>query len=267
MNTSRTTIGKLAKWSAAGVGVGVAAYATYAGVTWLRYGRVPSSREESDHLLDGFMATYDVVDHHHTHVAAPADVTFETACEIELQDSPLVRAIFKGRELLLGSSPNGMTRPRGLVALTESLGWGVLAEIPGREIVMGAVTQPWEANVVFRGLPPAEFVEFQEPGYVKIAWTLKADPLDEQHSMFRTETRAIATDVSARVRFRRYWSFLSPGIILIRRAMMSSLRAEAERRMRAARGGDEENEEDSQRRNEVNEDVRRKDPPGHPATS
>jgi len=238
MNTSRTTIGKLAKWSAAGVGVGVAAYATYAGVTWLRYGRVPSSGEESDHLLDGFMATYDVVDHHHTHVAAPADVTFATAYDIELQDSPLVRAIFKGRELLLRSKPDGITRPRGLVALTESLGWGVLAEVPGREIVLGAVTQPWEANVVFRGLPPAEFVEFQEPGYVKIAWTLKVDPLDEQHSLFRTETRAIATDVGARVRFRRYWSFLSPGIILIRRAMLNSLRTEAERRVRQGLGVD-----------------------------
>jgi hypothetical protein len=65
---------------------------------------------------------------------------------------------------------------------------------------------------------------------VKIAWTLKAEPVDDQQSVFRTETRAIATDVGARVRFRRYWSFLSPGIILIRRAMLSSLRAEAERR-------------------------------------
>jgi hypothetical protein len=226
----RTTSGRVAKWSAAGVGVGVAAYATYAGVTWLRYGHPSSSIAETDELLDGFMATYDVVDRHQTHVAAPADVTFAAACEIELQDSPLVRAIFKGRELLLGSMPDEGERPRGLVAFTESLGWGVLAEVPGREIVLGAVTRPWEPNVVFRAVPTEEFSDFNEPGYVKIAWTLKAEPVDDQQSVFRTETRAIATDVGARVRFRRYWSFLSPGIIVIRRAMLSSLRAEAERR-------------------------------------
>ena len=61
----------------------------------------------------------------------------------------------------------------------RAMGWGVLAEIPGREIVMGAVTQPWEADVVFRPLPSAEFAAFAEPGFVKIVWTLRADPVDE----------------------------------------------------------------------------------------
>jgi hypothetical protein len=64
---------------------------------------------------------------------------------------PLVRAIFKTREVVLGSEPDALARPRGLLALTKSIGWGVLAEIPGREVVMGAVTQPWYADVVFRG--------------------------------------------------------------------------------------------------------------------
>jgi hypothetical protein len=231
MNASRT-VGKLAKWSAAGMGVGVAAYATYAGVRWLQYGHAGPSKDDDDRLLDEFMPTYDIVDRHHTHVEAPAEVTFAAACEIELNASPLVRAIFKGRELLLGSKPDQVDRPRGLVALTESLGWGVLAEIPDREVVIGAVAQPWEANVVFRSVAPDEFVDFHEPGYVKIAWTLRSDPVGDQHSVFRTETRAIATDLDARIRFRRYWSFLSPGIILIRRTMLNSLRVEARRRVR-----------------------------------
>jgi hypothetical protein len=40
---------------------------------------------------------------------------------------------------------------------------------------------------------------------------------DEQDSLL--ETRAMATDQSARTKFRSYWSFLSPGIILIRWAI------------------------------------------------
>jgi len=91
---------------------------------------------------------------------------------------------------------------------------------------MGAVTQPWYADVVFRPLPPDQFAAFNEPGYVKIAWTLRADPIAQTESVFRTETRAVATDASARVRFRRYWSFLSPGIILIRRFSAEQLQAE-----------------------------------------
>ena len=70
--------------------------------------------------------------------------------------------------------------------------------------------------MVFRPLPPEQFARFNEPGYVKIAWTLRADPAGETRSVFRTETRVVATDPGARTKFRRYWSFASPGIVLIR---------------------------------------------------
>ena len=73
---------------------------------------------------------------------------------------------------------------------------------------------------------------FATPGYVKIAWTLRADPTRIGGSIFRTETRAVATDADARRKFRRYWSFLSPGIILIRAAMLPAVKRDAERRWR-----------------------------------
>jgi hypothetical protein len=98
------------------------------------------------------------------------------------------------------------------------------------EIVVGAVTKPWEPNVTFRSLAPDEFSGFAEPGYVKIAWTLRADHISDRQSIFRTETRVLATSPSARARFRRYWAFLSPGIILIRWMSLAPLKAEAERR-------------------------------------
>jgi hypothetical protein len=94
---------------------------------------------------------------------------------------------------------------------------------------MGAVTKPWEPNVVFRALPPGEFAAFNDPDYVKIVWTLRADPIDATHSLFTTETRAIATDEPSRRKFRRYWSFFSPGIILIRWMTLRPLKAAAER--------------------------------------
>ena len=231
MNAKKLARGA-ARLSAASVGIGVAAYAAYAATTWLRYGHVePSIGVESDSLLDRFMPTYEIVERHRTYVAAPAAVTLAAASEMDLQQSRLARYIFKGRELILRSRPDEKPRPRGLIAFTRSLGWGVLAETPS-EIVMGAVTQPWESNVVFRPLPPEAFASFNDPGYVKIVWTLRADALGDHASIFRTETRAVATDAVARLRFRRYWSFVSPGIVLIRHATLGPLRAEAERRAR-----------------------------------
>ena len=99
---------------------------------------------------------------------------------------------------------------------------------------MGAVTQPWAANVVFRALEPEEFASFHDPGYVKIAWTLRADPVTATTSIFRTETRVLACGPVPRSKFRKYWAFLSPGIILIRLAMLGPLKRDAERRAREA---------------------------------
>ena len=218
-------------WTAGALGVAAGAFAGYATVTWLRYGHAaPATAGSVDPLLDQFMPAYDVVERHHIDVAAPADITYAAACAQDLMAGPLVRGIFRAREVLLGSEPDTGTHPRGLLAMMKSIGWGVLAEVPGREIVMGAVTQPWKANVVFRPLPPDRFLAFDDPDYVKIVWTLRADPIGEKASIFRTETRVVATNAAARAKFRRYWSFLSPGINLIRWASLKPLKAAAEQR-------------------------------------
>jgi hypothetical protein len=231
---ARTPLRSVARWSGAGAGLAAAAYATYVGYAWARYGHAcEAAPAERDDLLDRFMPVYDVADRHHVRVGAPASITLAAAKDMDLLRSPLARAIFKGRELILGSQPDNRPRPRGLLADVQSLGWGVLAEVPGREIVVGAVTKPWEANPTFRALPPQEFAAFCEREYVKIVWTLRADPVGPADSIFRTETRAAATDSTARDRFRWYWSFLSPGIILIRWTTLGPLKREAERRARA----------------------------------
>ena len=221
-----------ANGAAAAIACGVAGYAAYAAAAWLRYGRPrKAATAESDDLLDRFMPRYDIVECHHIQVAAPADVTFAAAMDMDLEDSAVVRAIFKAREMLLGADVPAI-RTHGLVATTKALGWRVLEERPGRELVMGAVTQPWKANVEFRGLPPEEFAAFDRPGFVKIIRTLRADPVDAAHSMARTETRAVATDRVSRRRFRWYWARFSAGIVLIRALSMRLVKADAERRVR-----------------------------------
>jgi len=231
VNTARLSRSAV-RFVAAGVGFATAAYGTYIGVTWFRYGypKHPPSSGEADPLLDRFMPAYEVAERHAVRVAAPADITLSAACEMDFQQSRIIRVIFKTREFILRSEPEEDTICRGLFAQTKALGWGMLAEVPGREIVMGAVTRPWAANVVFRALPPDDFADFQEPGYVKIVWTLRTDPIGVTESIFRTETRALTTDSSARAKFRVYWSFFSPGILLIRRMMLRSLKREAEAR-------------------------------------
>jgi len=208
-----------------------ALYGAYVGATWLRYGRPRAPKAaETDPLLDRFMPQYEVVERHNSFVRAPAEIVLRAACEVDFEDSPIIRAVFRARELLLGAQPGEPSLPRGVLAKTQALGWRILSEVPGREIVMGAVTQPWEPNPVFHGLKSDEFASFRDPDYVKIAWTLRADPVTAETSIFRTETRVLACGPASRAKFRKYWALLSPGIRLIRLGLLRSLRQEAERK-------------------------------------
>jgi hypothetical protein len=214
-----------------GVGVGAAALlgVAYMGTTWFRYGK--ASREGThDPLLDRFMPAYEVREVHETRVPAPAGVTYAAAEALDFQQSPLVKGIFKGRELLMGAAPQ-QRASQSFLSEVRSLGWRVLDEEPGHHLVMGAVTQPWKADVQFRGFEPEEFATFNEPGYAKIAWTIAVEPNGATGSVFRTETRVSTTDPDSRRRFRRYWTMVSPGVVLIRREMLRLVRREAERRM------------------------------------
>ena len=215
-------------------GAGYAALVVWA---WFRFGHSRPGPEGngSDRLLDAFMPHYDIVERHHVQVRAGAAVTLASACEQDLQRSAVARAIFKARQLVLRGA-TADERPAGLPLLPEllSLGWGILADVPGREVVVGAVTRPWERTVIFQAIPADRFAVFQEPGFVKIVVSLRADPLGAGESVFRTETRAMATDAEARMRFRSYWSMVSPGVAAIRWLSLWPLKKSAERRARAA---------------------------------
>lgn len=205
----------------------------YLARNWYNYGKV-STAGTADPLLDRFMPKYEVREYHEVRVAAPVDIAFEAARAMDINRSPIVRGIFRARQLALrGEEAVAPSRP--LLDETLALGWAVLAEEPGREIVMGAVTQPWLANVRFEGLSPNEFAAFDRPAYVKIAFTLAASPVDAGSSIVRSETRVATTDAYARERFRRYWTLVSPGVRVIRLESMRLVRADAERRARAAR--------------------------------
>ena len=227
--TAMTAVRTSGKVIAAGIGLSAAGYAALAAMTYSRYGRKRAAHADSG-LIGRFIPAPEVEERHAVRVAAQQADVFKAACTVEVEDCTLIRGIFRTRELVLGGTPDEPLAARGLVAQAQAIGWGVLAEIPGEEIVFGAVTQPWVAHPVFRALPPAEFAAFNEPGYVKIAWTLRAEAIDGGTSIARTVTRVATTDARARRLFRRYWSLLSPGIIVIRWASLHPLKAEAERR-------------------------------------
>ena len=183
-----------------------------------------------------FVPAPDASDAHEIVIHAPAEAVFECAANVDLGSLPLVRAIFWLRSTIMRDRPVDRV-PEGIVAETRRLGWGVLRYEPGRVLVLGAATRPWQKNVTFVAIPPDAFRTFAEPNLVKIAWTLEAEPLGTMLTRLRTETRAEATDARARRRFTLYWVVFCVGIHFIRWNMLRAIRREAERGATESTGG------------------------------
>ena len=110
-----------------------------------------------EYPLDLFLPKPDVRERFETEVHAPADVVLDVARGMELGSLPLVRAIFRAREILMRTRGPALARtPAGILEETLALGWCVLLENE-RVIVVGARCQPWEADVTFSAIPPEAF--------------------------------------------------------------------------------------------------------------
>ena len=210
-------------------GAATLAYAGYVATSWLQYGRFLTGAPVNP-LLDRFLPQFEIDEKWEEEVKAPVEVTHAAALQFNLLRSPISRLIFRTRELLLGGRHEKSEAAKPFREAAREIGWVILSEVPGRSIVFAAVTKPWESNPHFIGLGPEEFKAFNDPGFVKIIFSIETDPLMLYTSVFRTCTRVATTDREARRRFRLYWAFLSVGIRIIRREILRLVKSEAERK-------------------------------------
>ncbi len=184
-------------------------------------------------LIDTYLPKYDERSYHEARVAADRATAFAALRALDLESSSIVRMLFALRSFpsRFRAQERAVNSPRVARSFVDSMvdiGWVILEEAPGEELVAGTVTQPWEATVRFRGFSPSEFVAFEEPGFTKIVWNIAARESDGG-AIISTETRVLATSAGARRRFRRYWLVVRPGVKLIRRIALGKVRRELRR--------------------------------------
>ncbi|KOV90116.1 hypothetical protein [Nocardia sp. NRRL S-836] len=106
--------------------------------------------------------------------------------------------------------------------------WMILGENPGREIALGAVGKFWRPVVKWAPCEPRNFTDFSEPGYGKVVWSFTAHPYGERRTLLSAEIRVTLTDPRAWLDFRRYWRASTPAVSLINRAVLRTVRHNAE---------------------------------------
>lgn len=185
-------------------------------------------------IIDSFLPEPDIRKRHSIVVNAPARLVYDAACHFDMESISMIRFIFRLREILMGSKTTSARNKTTLLNLLDN-GWGKLAEEPGRYLIAGATCQPWQADVVFTPIAPAQFNAYSEPDQIKIVWTIETELLNPNQTRLASETRVAATDEQARIKFRRYWRRVRLGIIMIRWMLLPAIRREAMRQLKAVK--------------------------------
>ena len=182
--------------------------------------------------LDAVLPTYDFVERHARTIGGSPSGVYDAFIALTPRDIPVAAALLAVRSLpaLLTGRPGLPTRrPEPLLDQFLDLGFVVLAEVPGEEMVLGLVGQMWRPGGRMANVENAEgFVAFSEPGFVKTAMTFRFTNRGDGSTLAATETRVLATDTTARRGFRRYWTLIRPFSGLIRRLWLRALARRAE---------------------------------------
>ena len=128
----------------------------------------------------------------------------------------------------LGQRPSEAQMRRPLLELMQVRHLVVLAEQPGREIVVGTIGQYW-ANRTVPIRTGAQFSTFRDPRYAKVAMNVRVRDEGNGWCKVTTETRVICMDVHARRKFDAYWRVVYPGSSLLRGQWLAAIKRRAER--------------------------------------
>jgi hypothetical protein len=180
-------------------------------------------REVPPPLLDDVVPQFDFGSRHELVIAAPAEAVADAAERWSLAaDGPApVRWLFR----LRGFVPAPYVGD-GLKATFTRAGFGILAERPGSEIVLGIAGRFWaldEPSALRRTPDAAAFRAFAEAGNAKGAMSVRIVPLGPDRTRLETETRVVCVDAAARRRFALYWALVKPFSGWIRRIMLRGI--------------------------------------------
>ena len=177
-------------------------------------------------LIDSFAPNPDAVETHRIAINASPEVVYRALWTADLGSSLVIKFL-----LALRSLPEFIVHPRQplrrdrritLQTLIDA-GFGVLAEQPGKEVVLGVSGKFWRPT---GNLSPFYRADFDAPvaqGRARAVWNFHVEGRSDQTTL-STETRVICGDRSSRRKFRAYWFFVRPFSGLIRRLMLRAVR-------------------------------------------
>ena len=181
-------------------------------------------------LIDSFAPNPDAVETHSISITASGDVVYKTLWTGDLGGSFIIKALLGLRSLPeIALHPRRSWRRSRKITLQTLIdaGFGMLAEDPDQEIVLGVSGKFWRPT---GNLSPFKREDFDRPvpaGIAQAVWNFSVKEDEPGRTILSTETRIVCGDDQSRQRFRVYWFFVRPFSGLIRRLMLRAVRRQA----------------------------------------
>ena len=184
-------------------------------------------------LLDSYLREYDVAEVHACIVSGDVKATWEAIRNADFASIPVVRSLLvlrslPGRLRAIKSGEAAPVPPPFSLGDMPRVGFQLLGERPA-EIAFGFVGKPWTVGAEQPlAIGRDDFASFSDPGYAKVAFSIRAKPYGTHRTLITTETRTATTDAATRRRFAAYWKLIGPFSALIRRLILRQVTSQIE---------------------------------------
>jgi hypothetical protein len=171
--------------------------------------------------IQRFMPSYRLREVDHVAVRANPECAFRAIRELDFNRSAYARWLFALRTL--PERLRGQATPARTARLEQitapGTGFCLLSNLD-REIVVGSVGRFWQPRIEFADVTPDTFLDFEAPGWGKLAWSIAVAPRREGGSWITFDLRVDACGTEAWARFSRYWLLIGRFSRLLRRTLL-----------------------------------------------
>jgi len=181
-------------------------------------------------LIDSFLPRFDAGEIHQVVVKASREAVYDALWTADLGGS-LIKFLLWLRSVPAFVARPRQSRPRNREITLQNVidsGFGLLAETPNAEIVLGVSGRFWRPS---RNLSPFIRSDFDQPvtaGMARAVWNFSLIRQSGTQTLLRTETRVLCGDAGSRRKFLAYWLVVRPFSGLIRLIMLRRVAKAAE---------------------------------------
>jgi len=192
------------------------------------YWPVPVYHSQTNLKIDEFLPEYSFNEYHEVKINASPEKVKYALQTTGVKDIPAALFLMKIRGIagdkdLSDQAKNNQADPEKLV--TPDFNFFV---VDSSELITFIVIKATAKTPPPEIKSAKQFLEFKEPGYVKVAMNFRLIRLENGQTLLTTETRNDGTTQEDRRHFGRYWRIIYPGSAIIRRVWLDTLAKKAE---------------------------------------